>query len=66
MANITLAMRIKSEIASHMNIGEFDPQTEYWTSYSEILKEYFTANDPLPRVEDLFATLARGKSLSYT
>ena len=32
-------------MANHRNIGEYDPQTEDWTSYSERLKEYFTAND---------------------
>ena len=32
-------------MANHGNIGEYDPQTKDWTSYSERLKEYFTAND---------------------
>ena len=29
----------------HGTIGEYDPQREDWTSYSERLLEYFTAND---------------------
>ena len=32
-------------MATHGNIGEYDPQKEDWTSYSERLTEYFTAND---------------------
>ena len=32
-------------MAIHVNIGEYAPQTEDWTSYSERLIEYFTAND---------------------
>ena len=30
---------------NHGTIGEYDPQKEDWTSYSERLQEYFTAND---------------------
>ena len=32
-------------MAKHRMIGEYDPQREDWTSYSERLLEYFTAND---------------------
>ena len=32
-------------MAMHGTIGEYDPQREDWTSYSERLLEYFTAND---------------------
>ena len=32
-------------MANHGTIGEYDPQKEDWTSYSERLQEYFTAND---------------------
>ena len=32
-------------MAKHGTIGEYDPQREDWTSYSERLLEYFTAND---------------------
>ena len=32
-------------MATHGNIGEYDPQREDWTSYSERLTEYFTANN---------------------
>ena len=29
----------------HGTIGEYDPQREDWTSYSERILEYFTANN---------------------
>ena len=32
-------------MAKHGTIVEYDPQREDWTSYSERLLEYFTAND---------------------
>jgi len=32
-------------MVTHGNIGEFDHQKEDWTTYSERLAEYFTAND---------------------
>ena len=32
-------------MANHRNVGEYDPQKEDWTSYSERLQEYFTVND---------------------
>ena len=32
-------------MATHGSIGEFDPDREDWTSYTERLEQYFTAND---------------------
>ena len=32
-------------MAQHGTIGEFDPEKEDWTSYTERLQQYFTAND---------------------
>ena len=30
---------------THGRVGEFDPNLEDWTSYTERLQQYFTAND---------------------
>ena len=32
-------------MATHGSIGEFDPEKEDWTSYTERVEEYFVAND---------------------
>ena len=32
-------------MATHGRIGEFNPQREDWTSYTERLQEYFAANE---------------------
>ena len=32
-------------MATHGSIGEFNPEKETWTSYTERIDEYFLAND---------------------
>ena len=32
-------------MATHGRFGEFNPQREDWTSYTERLQEYFIANE---------------------
>ena len=32
-------------MVTHSRIGEFNPQREDWTSYTERLQEYFAANE---------------------
>ena len=52
-------------MATHGSIGEFDPEKEDWTSYTERVEEYFVANDVDDATKERAILLSNCGSFTY-